>query len=277
MTNLFEGKTVAEISHAMAELASAEQTKAQFRALDALPEGTRDSVVSALEKDVLEFAGTFRKHIDDMGMAPAKSAWVNTKAPDTEAAIREEQALAELVQQVASRKGNAADPMLTVAAQEIAKLTKEQAATENAVYGAVFDAVEKVMIANGIMPKAEENARLEKIQDAFGWRMSVAVKEHFNAAGKFQQFAQAPTDAENEQQRNALRGLLMKSDAEATLGYLKATDVFMGVARRVGSDADLAALLPKKDFDATDVDVLEKNKLPALAALVKTAIQNKPK
>ncbi|MDF3025617.1 MAG: hypothetical protein K0R10_2978, partial [Alphaproteobacteria bacterium] len=142
---------------------------------------------------------------------------------------------------------------------------------------AVFDAVEKVMIANGIMPKAEENARLEKIQDAFGWRMSVAVKEHFNAAGKFQQFAQAPTDAENEQQRNALRGLLMKSDAEATLGYLKATDVFMGVARRVGSDADLAALLPKKDFDATDVDVLEKNKLPSLAALVKTAIQNKPK
>lgn len=276
MTNLFQGKTGAEITRAMGELTSAEQTRAQFAALAALPAETRDTVVDALEKDLLQLTGTFRTYIDDMGMAPAKSAWINTKAPDTQAAIREEQALAEIVQQLAVLKGNAADPMVAAAAQEIAKLTPAQTGTENAVYGAIFDAIEQVMVANGIMPKAEENERLEKIHDAFGWRMSVAVKEHFNAAGKFQQFAQAPTEAENEQQRNALRGLLTKSDEEATLGYLKATDVFMSVARRVGSDDELAALLPKNNFDATDVEVLEKHKLPSLAALVKTSIQNKP-
>lgn len=275
MTNLFQGKTGAEIARAMGELSSADQTRAQFAALAALPAETRDVVVNALEKDLLQLTGTFRTYIDDMGMAPAKSAWVNTKAPDTQAAIREEQALAEIVQQLAVLKGNTADP-LVAAAQEIAKLTPAQTGTENAVYGAIFDAIEKVMIASGIMPKAEENERLAKIEDAFGWRMSVAVKEHFNAAGKFQQFAQAPTEAENEQQRNALRGLLLKSDEEATLGYLNATDVFMSVARRVGSDDELAALLPKNKFDATDVEVLEKHKLPSLAALVKTSIQNKP-
>lgn len=276
MTNLFQGKTGAEIARAMGELTSAEQTRAQFAALAALPAETRDVVVNALEKDLLQLTGTFRTYIDDMGMAPAKSAWINTKAPDTQAAIREEQALAEIVQQLAVLKGNAADPLVVAAAQEIAKLTPAQTGTENAVYGAIFDAIEKVMIASGIMPKAEENERLAKIEDAFGWHMSVAVKEHFNAAGKFQQFAQAPTEAENEQQRNALRGLLLKSDEEATLGYLKATDVFMSVARRVGSDDELAALLPKNKFDATDVEVLEKHKLPSLAALVKTSIQNKP-
>lgn len=276
MTNLFQGKTGAEIARAMGELASAEQTRAQFAALAALPAETRGVVVDALEKDLLQLTGTFRTYIDDMGMAPAKSAWINTKAPDTQAAIREEQALAEIVRQLAVLKGNAADPLVAAAAQEIAKLTPAQTETENAVYGALFDAVEKVMIASGIMPKAEENERLAKIEDAFGWRMSVAVKEHFNAAGKFQQFAQAPTEAENEQQRNALRGLLTKSDEEATLGYLKATDVFMSVARRVGSDDELAALLPKNNFDAADVEVLEKHKLPSLAALVKTSIRNKP-
>ena len=70
--------------------------------------------------------------------------------------------------------------------------------------------------------------------------------------------------------------MLTKSDEEATLGYLKATDVFMSVARRVGSDDELAALLPKNKFDAADVEVLEKHKLPSLAALVKTSIRNKP-
>jgi hypothetical protein len=277
MTSLFQGKTVAEISHAMAQLANPKQTKAQFKALKSLDAETRDGVVNALEKDVLDLAAQFREYIDRTGAGFAKKMWTDTKAPDTAAAINEEKALAEIVRQVARLKGGAADPLFKAIAQQVSKLTKDQKEIENTVYGAMFDAIEKVMIANGIMPKAEENARLEKIEDAFGWRMSVAVKEHFNAAGKYQQFAAEPTADEIAAQKNALKGLLLKSDAEATLGTLKATDVFMGVARRVGSDADLAALLPKKDFDAADVDLLEKNKLPSLAALVKTAIQNKPK
>jgi len=40
----------------------------------------------------------------------------------------------------------------------------------------------------------------------------------------------------------------------------------MAVARRAGTGADLAALLPENDFGAADVDVLEKQKLPSLAA-----------
>jgi len=276
MSGLFEGKGGAEIARAMAELKSAEQSRAQFDALAALDTATRDFVADALEKDVLQLAQTFRGYIDEMGTAPAKAAWVATEAPDTAAAIHEEKALTEVVQQVVKLKGDAADPLLKAMAQEISKLTKEQTNTENAVYGAIFDAIEKTMRAEGVISRAEENDRLAKIEKAFGWRMSVAVKEHFNAAGKYQQFAEAPTEEESKAQLQAIKGILLKSDEEATLGYLKATDAFMAVARRVGTDADLAALLPKNNFDATDVDVLEKHKLPSLAALVKTAIQNKP-
>lgn len=276
MSDLFKDKTATQIARAMAELTSETQSKAQFDALTKLDAATRDVVVNALEKDILQLADTFRGYIDRMGMATAKAAWVNTKAPDTTAAIHEEQALTVVIQQVAQLKGDAADPLLKAMAQEISQLTKEQTNTENAVYGLLFDAIDKTMQAAGVLPKAEEKTRLAKIEKAFGWRMSVAVKEHFNAAGKYQQFAQAPTAAENEAQKRALKGLLFKSDEEATLSYLRSTDVFMSVARRVGDDAELGALLPKKNFDAADVELLEKHKLPSLAALVKATLPNKP-
>ncbi len=276
MTKLFDGKTPHEISRAMAGLHTKEQTKDQFNALKSLDAKTRDFVVNALERDVLELAAQFREYIDTAGSGFAKILWTNTKAPDTAAAINEEKALAEIVRQVAKLKGEAADPLFKQIALEVSKLTKDQEGIENALYGAMFDAIEKMMQASVPASASADIKRLAKIEDAFGWRMSIAVKEHFNAAGKYQQFAAEPTADEIAAQKSAIKGLLMKSDAEATLGTLKAADVFMGVARRVGSDADLAALLPKKDFEAADVDLLEKNKLPSLAALVKTAIQNKP-
>ena len=67
------------------------------------------------------------------------------------------------------------------------------------------------------------------------------------------------------------------STADASLASLKSTDIFMQVARRVGTDAELAALLPVDKLDAEDAGILEKNHLDSLAALVKTALQNKPK
>lgn len=271
MTDLFQGKSAAEIARAMAELKSGAQTKAQFDALGKQDAATRDFVVNALEKDILQLAQTFTGYIDQMGAATAKAAFTGTKAPDTAAAVQEEQALTELIRQVVTLKGDAVDPLVKTMAQEISALTNTQAGTENAVYGAIFDAIEK-----NLAPQLEEEKRLEKISDAFGWRLTIAVKEHFNAAGKYQQFAEEPTTAEKEAQVNAIKGLLWMSDKEAVINSLKATDIFMSVARRVGSDDELAALLPRDKLDAKDVEALEKNQLPSLAALVKTAIKNTP-
>jgi uncharacterized protein YukE len=277
MPNLFEGKTRRDIARAMAVLVSKDQTEAQFSALAAQDAEAREYIVNALEKDVIELAGNFRAMIEEMGVAPAKARFTNLSAPDTAAALDEEQALTELVKQIAKLKGDTASPLLKAIAQEIAALPAEQKGKENAVYGAMFDALEKTMQADGSLAKLEDTLRLEKIQDAFGWRVTVGVKEHFNAIGKFKEFAAAPTAAEKEEQMASLKGLLFKSPADAAVASLTATDVFMRVARRVGSDAELAGLLPADRFDAKDVEVLEKNKLTSLAALVKTAIGNKPK
>ena len=277
MPNLFNGKTRRDIARAMANLVSKDETAAQFEALKSQDADARDYVLNALEKDVLDLAGKFRAVIDEKGPAGAKAAFTGVKVPDPAAAVREEQALTELVQQVAKLKGDTADPLLKTIAQEISALTKEQTGTENAVYGAMFDAIEKTMQADGSLAKLDEALRLEKIHDAFGWRVTVGIKEHFNNAGKLQAFAAATTEAENEEQRAALKGLLWKSEHEATLSTLTATDVFMRVALRVGTDAELASFLPPASFDAKDVEVLEKNKLTSLAALVKASMGNKPK
>ena len=277
MPNLFDGKTRPEIARAMANLVSQEQTAAQFAALATLDEETREYVTNSLQKDVLSLAKNFRAMAEEVGMAPAKKRFTDIHAPDTAAAIREEQSLTELVGQLAKVKGEAADPLLKAIAQEIAALPKEQTGKENAVYGAVFDALEKTMRADGSLAKLEEKLRLAKLSDAFGWRVTVGVKEHFNSVGKLAAFAAAPTEAEKDEQKASMKGLLFKSETEASLSTLTATDVFMRVARRIGTDAELAALLPADRFQAGDAELLEKNKLTSLAALVKTALANKPK
>ncbi|MBI1216691.1 MAG: hypothetical protein GC185_12845 [Alphaproteobacteria bacterium] len=272
MPHSFEGKTAPEIVQAMSQLVSKEQSQAQFSALASLDAPTRALVVDGLEKNALLLADNFIGMVEDVGLARAKKQFTATKAPDTAAAVKEEQAITEIVRQVATAKGDAADPLIKTFAAEISKLTAEQTATENAVYGALFDAIEKTM-----GQQLEEQKRLMKIDDAFGWRLSVGVKEHFNNAGKYEQFAQAPTEAEKAEQKAAIKGLLFKSEPEAALAFLTATDVFMRVARRIGTDEELAGLIKADAFDAADVAVLEKNKLTSLAALVKTAIANKPK
>lgn len=118
----------------------------------------------------------------------------------------------------------------------------------------------------------EEMKSLEKVHDATGWRFSIAVKEHFNAAGTYQKFATEYTEAESNEQKAAIRGLLHMSDEQSTLALLKATDVFLRVARRVGDDKDLATLLPAGKFDAKDAETLEKCELKSLAAVVRARI-----
>ena len=118
----------------------------------------------------------------------------------------------------------------------------------------------------------DEKKRLAKIGDAFGWRVSVSVKEHFNKVGKFQDFAMASTPAEEAEQRQAMKGLFSMSEAQASFATLKATDVFMRVARRVGTDQEIAELLPKGVFDTKDAELLEKCELKSLAALVRTRV-----
>lgn len=118
----------------------------------------------------------------------------------------------------------------------------------------------------------EEKKSLEKVHDATGWRFSIAVKEQFNNAGKYEKFATEYTEAESNEQKAAIRGLLNMSDEQSTLALLKATDIFLRVARRVGDDKDLATLLPAGKFDAKDADALEKCELKSLAAMVRARI-----
>ncbi len=127
-------------------------------------------------------------------------------------------------------------------------------------------------MADKVKLSKEEKKSLEKVQDATGWRFSIAVKEHFNNAGKMADFAAAATPEETAEQKNAIRGLLSMSDDDSTRALLKATDVFLRVARRVGDDKDLAQLLPAGKFDAKDVAALEKLELKSLAAVVKARI-----
>ncbi|MBI3440390.1 MAG: hypothetical protein HY052_01055 [Proteobacteria bacterium] len=110
---------------------------------------------------------------------------------------------------------------------------------------------------------------MEKIGDALNWRVTTSVKEHFNKAGKLEAFAAEATDVEKNEQKNAMKGLFFMSESEATLATLKATDIFMAVARRVGNDAELAALLPAGKFDKTDIEILEKCQLKSLADLIR--------
>lgn len=118
----------------------------------------------------------------------------------------------------------------------------------------------------------EEKKSLEKVHDATGWRFSVAVKEQFNAAGTYQKFATEYTEAESNEQKAAIRGLLNMTDEQSTLALLKATDVFLRVARRVGDDKELAKLLPAGKFDEKDAAALEKCDLKSLAAVVRARI-----
>ncbi len=272
MSDMFDGKPAPVIAKEMAELVCKEQTEAQFAALAARDEKARSFVIDRLEKDALALIGNFQAMVEDEGLTRARKKFMGIRAPDPVAAVNEEQALTVIILQVVKAKGDAADPLLKTLADELSKLTKEQTETENAVYGAVFDTLQKTF-----GPQLEENERLMKIQDAFGWRVTVGVKEHFNNAGKIQAFAAAATDADNAEQKAALKGLLYKSEPEAALASLTATDVFMRVARRVGTDAELAGLVNVDKLDAKDVELLEKNKLTSLAALVKTALDNKPK
>lgn len=115
----------------------------------------------------------------------------------------------------------------------------------------------------------DEMKRLEKIENIFDYRFSIALKEHFNKAGKFNDFANAPTEAEKKSQMDAIRGLLRMTDQQATLAVLKASDIFTSVARRIGDDKDLATLLPRDKLDEQDAAVLEKCQLNSLAALVR--------
>jgi hypothetical protein len=270
---MFDGKPAPVIAKEMSEMVCKEQSELQFAALAQRDAETQSFVIDRLEKDVLATVGKIQQMAEEEGsLKRFRKLFMGTKAPDTVAAVNEEKALTVIVQEVVKQKGEAADPLLKMLNDEIAKLTPEQKETENAVYGAVLNTLDKT-----IGPQMEETERLMKIDDAFGWRISVGVKEHFNNAGKDAQFIAAMTDDDKAEQKAAIRGLLLKSEPEAALATLKATDVFMRVARRVGTDEELAKILPAAKFEEKDVELLEKNKLTSLAALVKASLANKPK
>lgn len=122
----------------------------------------------------------------------------------------------------------------------------------------------------------DEKQRIQKLDDAFGWRTTVSVKEHFNKVGKFEAFAMAPTEAEKKEQMQAMRGLFTLNETKMSMANLKAVDIFMRVARRIGDDAEIGALLPAKAFQSKDVELLEKCKFDSLAAIVRARLNLKP-
>lgn len=119
----------------------------------------------------------------------------------------------------------------------------------------------------------EEKQRLEKIDDAIGWRQFISVKEHFNKAGKLEAFAAAPTDDEKKEQIKLMKAMFGRDGAFASV---RNADIFFQVARRVGTDAELAPLLPDGKFDAKDAELLEKCEMKSLAALIKTKLGGNP-
>lgn len=114
----------------------------------------------------------------------------------------------------------------------------------------------------------EEKKRLEKIDDALDWRFSVSVKEHFNKAGKLQAFADAATEEEKKEQMKLLR-FMFNDGVQGTLTAVRNYDLFVQVARRVGTDEELGALLPAGKLDAQDAALLEKCEMKSLAAIIR--------
>ena len=130
------------------------------------------------------------------------------------------------------------------------------------------------------MPKLnqQEKKRVREIDESLGWRFSVSIKDHFNKAGKMQDFAATPTKAEIAEQTQAMRELVksMFDETKSSWCSLKTLDIFLGAARRLEDDAVLATHLPAGKFKATDVPLLEKSELKSLAALVKQQTTPKP-
>jgi hypothetical protein len=119
----------------------------------------------------------------------------------------------------------------------------------------------------------DEKKRLQKIDDAIGWRQFISVKEHFNKAGKLEAFATAPTAEEKQEQVRMLKHIFGRDGAFASV---RNADLFFQVARRIGTDAELAPLLPDGKFDAKDAELLEKCEMKSLAALIKTKLGGQP-
>ncbi|MBU0800007.1 MAG: hypothetical protein KKA05_03305 [Alphaproteobacteria bacterium] len=113
---------------------------------------------------------------------------------------------------------------------------------------------------------APEQKRIQDISASFGWRYSIAIRDHFNKAGKIQDFANAATPEEIATQKVHMKHIFGKNADLATLSNL---DIYVAAARRVGTDEELAALLPAEKLTAADADLLDKCQLKSLAALVR--------
>jgi hypothetical protein len=119
--------------------------------------------------------------------------------------------------------------------------------------------------------RKEKKNRLKKISEACGYELKSSIKENFEKNDKLQKFNDEVTEKDKAAEAKILGGLRAKSAKKADIAILKATDLFMSVARRVSDDKELAALLPA-NLDAQDAALLEKLKLKSLASVVKARL-----
>jgi hypothetical protein len=110
----------------------------------------------------------------------------------------------------------------------------------------------------------EEKKRLETLADAFLDIGSLNVHGHLRSTGKLE--ALQWIGSESEEQEKALRN---KNHTAAALAQLKFIDIFMTVARRAATDAELGACVPAGQLDKKDAELLEKHRFKALAAVVR--------
>jgi len=144
-----------------------------------------------------------------------------------------------------------------------------------------------------MIPNSAEAKRLDKIGEAFNNDLLDSISNHFNGA-----VTNAFTPDEDKENLNAIdetqkaleksskllaAGNIFRAEiysSEATLASLKPIDLFMRVARRVGSDAEIAACLPPRKSrtffprrsDKKDAAVLEKYELKSLAAVIRAKL-----
>lgn len=120
--------------------------------------------------------------------------------------------------------------------------------------------------------KRADVKRLEEINAMTNWRLTHSIMAHFNEKGKADAFANAPTEQEKRAQMDLAPHIIFGTDKQTAIASAKNTDIFLTVARRVGNDDELAALLPAK-VRPEDVALLTKAGCPSFAALVKRRLE----
>jgi hypothetical protein len=118
----------------------------------------------------------------------------------------------------------------------------------------------------------EEIKRLEEISDAFDYRFSIPLKEHFHKSGRLEKMEDAVTKEEKQEQRAAIKGILSFNMEKRTKASLKVVECFTKAALRVGTDEEISKFISKDKIVKEDVELLKKHEFHSLAAVAQASL-----